>query len=160
MSVKALEQKVYFVLVPLLLAAGTGIAVWLALFNEPEGIEELVTLPFFSYQVPEKTAIHSPTDMQHIPGTPVREIFSITAAPGKNEQLLSTHEVGLGIVVVMGDKRFCLTNGVIYKEGEGNSDFTVHTIEANGVRYQIGDKTVFLQAGERLTVDGAGNIRK
>lgn len=160
MSVKELEQKIYFVIVPLVLLVGTTIAVWLALFNNSDMNGLKVTLPFFSYQVPETAPATSSVDIEQDKKYAVRDIFKVVTGPEKQMQSVDTHQVDLGLVIVKGEKRFCLTNGVLYKEGEGNDDFTVHSIESNGVRYQVGNTIIFLRTGESANVDGDGNIRE
>lgn len=160
MSVKGVEERFYFAIVPLALVVGTALAVWFALFSDSDQKLPGVTLPFFSYQAPENKMAAYHVDLDHTSDKPIREIFHVAAGAKQKEQSLDVNEVALGMVIVKGKKRFCLTNGIMYKEGEGNGDFTVHSIQSNGVFYQIGDKTVFLQAGENVNVDGEGNVRK
>ena len=160
MSVKGIEQRIYFVLVPFTLVVGTALAVWLALFSDADEKTSRVTLPHFTYQAPEGNVETFHVDLDHNSGDAVREIFQVAAGTVEKERSLDMNEVALGLVIVKGQKRFCLTNGVMYKEGEGNDDFTVHSIKSNGVLYQIGDDTVFLQAGENVNVDGEGNVRE
>ncbi len=158
MSVEGVEERLCFAIVPLTLVVGTALAVWFALFSNSDQKMPGVTLPFFSYQAPEgKTAAYH-VDLDHTSDMPIREIFHVAAGAKQKEQSLDVNEVALGMVIVKGKKRFCLTNGVMYKEGEGNGYFTVHSIKSNGVLYQIGDETVFLQAGENVNVDGEGNV--
>ncbi len=160
MSVKGVEQRIYFAIVPFTLIVGTALAVWFALFSDADKKMDRVTLPHFSYQAPGEKSAKFHVDLDHGSKEPVREIFHVAAGAVEKERSLDMNEVALGLVIVKGQKRFCVTNGVMYKEGEGNEDFTVHSIKSNGVLYQIGDEAVFLQAGDNVNVDGEGNVRE
>ncbi len=160
MSVKGVEQRIYFAIVPFTLVIGTALAVWFALFSNGDKKMDRVTLPHFNYQAPERTTARFHVDLDHSSSEPDREIFLVSSRTVGKKKSLDMNEVTLGLVIVKGQKRLCLTNGVLYREGEGNDDFTVQSIKSNGVLYQIGDETVFLQAGEKVNVDGEGNVRE
>ena len=67
-------------------------------------------------------------------------------------------ELALGLIAVKGQRRFCLTNGVMLAEGESGNGFLVYRIEENRVWYKIGKSLLYLQPGDRISVDTEGNI--
>lgn len=160
MSVEGLGQRLYYAAVPLVLIIGILIAVWMALFSDSEKKSQGLNLPFFDYQAPENVPVYSDILLNRTSVQPVRDIFLMDSISGKQENLLELHEVALGMVILKGEKRFCLTNGELFKEGESGNAFTVRRIESNGVWYQIGQKEIFLQAGEKVNVDSEGNVRE
>ncbi len=159
-AVNDLWGKLYFVAVPFALVVGITLALWLALFNDAERKSRKIPLPFFDYQIPDTESVHKVTPLDVPQETTARGIFHVDTISSKPEQVLDLHEVALGLVIVSGEKRFCLTNGVLYKEGEGGSGFIVRKIESNGVWYQFGNKDTFLQTGEKVNIDGEGKVRE
>ncbi len=157
-NVEFIQKKLYFATVHLLLAAGISLAVYLALSGY-FGKEDRpgVALPFFTgIDSAEETLSKLQTDIISQNWQPERNIFSSAAvAPEQSEtetktDLLETgkYKISLGLIIVKGKKRFCLTNGVLLGEGEGGSHFMVTRIEPDGVWYRIGDKDIHLQVGE------------
>lgn len=159
MSIKDLGERLYFAAVPLFLIFSTLLVLWLTLFNDSERSRG-VNLPRFDYKPPANETVQSDVVIHSDPVKPQRDIFLINRGSKKEEQPLEMHEVALGLVIVKGNKRFCLTNGVLFEKGQGGLGFIVHRIEANGVWYRIGDRDIFLQTGEKVNVDGDGNVRE
>ncbi len=161
MSLKNAGRWLYFAAVPLACVAGTSVAVWLAVFSYTDSHRQRISLPVFDYSAAkgrlpvEEIAVKSREPVQH-----VRDFFQTDTVAGKQELTLDFQKIALGMVIVKNDKRFCLTNGIQYGEGQGGSIFTVHRIEPNGVWYLVGMKKIFLQTGEKVNVDGDGNVRE
>jgi hypothetical protein len=160
MSLKDLGQWLFFATVPIVLVLGTLVAIWLTLFIDLENEAQKISLPVFHYQSPERADITQAVDHKRNYTSAGQDIFKIETTLAHQEQELELHQVALGMVIVKDDKRFCLTNGLLYKEGAKGSGFTVHRIETDGVWYQVGSKKIFLQAGQKVNVDGKGNIRE
>ncbi len=161
MSIENLGPRLYFAMVPLFLIVSTAIVVWATLFSDSGDSTRKISLPSFEYQAPEKTSKNDILSQKQQAVSPPRDIFQVKAKPKTGTPSpLDLHEISLGLVIVTEEKRFCLTNGVRYTTGEGNLDFTVLRIETNGVWYLVGKREIYLQPGDKVNVDGQGNVRE
>ncbi len=153
----------YFATVPLLLLTGTALAAGLALSGYfVEDNRQRVSMPFFQglSAMEEKPPLLTIATIRQPRQQPGRDIFSsVIAVPEPKEittrtdQQLELNEIFLGMTIVKGTQRFCLTNGVLMREGEGNNNFIVKSIEPDGVWYRVGDRDVFLYTGEKIYLD-------
>lgn len=159
MSVTDMGQRLRFVAVPLVLLLGVLLVFWLIFFSGSRQLSQGITLPVFEYRAPGSDSADTKKPLDKKIDRTVRDIFQIGMVSEIKEQSLDLNEVALGLVIIKGDKRFCLTNGLLFKEGGQGNGFTVDRIESNGVWYQVGNRTLFLETGEKVNVDAEGNVR-
>ncbi len=160
MSINNLTRWLYFAAVPLALLAGSTLAVLGVLYDQPESEKERVLMPSFNFTT---TGNHGRQKHQLSSGfgdTGIRDMFQRKKKEQVGDKLLEIHEIALGLVIIKEDTRLCITNGMKYMEGQGGTGFTVNKIESQGVWYQVGTKTVFLQTGAKIHVDDKGNIHE
>ena len=167
-SIKNLSKILSFALVPLALFLTSGAAIWNGAIHSTSDFNTApLRLPDFTYQANRQkpaTILPPPLIEKKIPSVTVKEsqrnIFGFsTVAKKEEEKSLKIMELSLGLIVVQGKQRFCLTNGVTLAEGETGNGFLVHRIEENRVLYKIGEVLLYLHPGDKITVDAKGNIR-
>ena len=167
-SIKDLGERLYFATVPLVLVLAGIVAIWFGAIHSQSSFQRSpLRLPDFNYQAMEQNSIgslpaHLPEKKTHslTLKEPRRNIFGFTTVAKKEETNLKIMELALGLIVVKGKQRFCLTNGVMFAEGEAGKGFLIYRIEENRVWYKIGEALLYLQPGDRISVDAKGNIRK
>lgn len=166
MSVKDLRTMLFFAAVPITLMLASSAAIWFGAIREPQFQKQPLLVPEFNYQA--NTQDYNNQISTPLPGIepsslnlkePQRNIFGFSTVAKKEEKNLTIMELALGLIVVKGQRRFCLTNGVMLAEGEAGNGFLIHRIEENRVWYKIGDALLYLQPGDRISVDTEGNIR-
>lgn len=166
-SVKDLSVRFKFATVPLALILTSGISIWFgAIHSKTDFQSSPLRLPDFNYQAGTQksiTALPAPLPVKKIPSLtleePRRNIFGFTTVAKKEETNLEIMELALGLIVVKGKQRFCLTNGVMLAEGEAGNGFLIYRIEENRVWYKIGAALLNLHPGDKVSVDAEGNIR-
>ena len=160
MSVKRFGQWLYFALVPIVLLAGTSVAVWLAVFGHADDQARPPALPYFNYQAPEKALLVQQPGLVLNSSQTQKDLFRIDTTAGNLEQQLELNDLALGMIIANDNKRLCLTNGVLFHEGDKGNGFTVDRIESHRVWYQIGSRKIFLRIGEKVTIDSEGNVQE
>jgi hypothetical protein len=174
LSVNHLSERLYFAAIPLTLVLTGGIALWFgAIHSKSQFQNSSLQLPGFNYQETQPDPDTQPADSK--PATkrislesnePQRNIFGTStvavavAVDEKEEQSLEIMELTLGLIVVKGKSRFCLTNGVMLAEGAAGNGFLVHRIEENRVWYKVAEALLYLRPGDKVNVDAEGNIRE
>ncbi len=167
-SVKNLGERLYFAAIPLALVLTSSVAIWFgAIHSKAEFQTSPLRLPDFNYQAGEQKSVstlppplHEKMFPSHTLKEPHRNIFGFSTVAKKEETSLEIMELALGLIVVKGKQRFCLTNGVMLAEGEAGNGYLIHRIEANRVWYKINEALLYLQPGERISVDAEGTIRE
>lgn len=162
-DVEFIQKKLYFATVHLLLGVGVALAVYLSLsgyFGKED--RQGVALPFFmgiDYKEEAPARLQTGIIRQHWQSE--RDIFSSVAVIPEQDKTeikptimgAEKYTISLGLIIVKGDKRFCLTNGILLGEGEGGSNFMVTRIETDGVWYRVRDRDIRLQVGETIYID-------
>lgn len=158
-SVEHIPEKFYFAFVHMLLAVGVILAVYLALSGHfGREAKQRLSLPVFTgMDFREDMPLKKQTDKIKALQLwyPKRDIFRADAVVYEQpetepETAVDLEEISLELIIVKGAKRFCLTNGVLLGEGEGSINFTVISIEPDGVWYQVGDREIHLQVGGKI----------
>jgi len=158
----SLRTKLYFAAVPLLLSAGVALAAGLSLSGYFMEKPQEDSLPYFQAApvIEEKESQAKTVQDQTL--QVARDIFSSAAVDTDKEITITPevelNEISLSLTVVKGMKRLCLTNGVMLEEGEGGNNFIDKSIWPDGVWYLVSDQDVWIQTGEKIYLDGAGNI--
>ena len=166
-TIKDLNERLYFAAIPLALFLTSGIAIWFgAIHSKSEFQSSPQRLPAFNFQAGELKVIPALPDLQTEQKiSPLslrksqRNIFGFSTVSKKEEKSLEIMELALGLIVVKGKQRFCLTNGVMLTEGEAGNGFQIHRIGENRVWYKIGETLLSLHPGDKISVDTGGNIR-
>jgi len=166
LSVKDLRTRLCFVAVPVSLVLASAVAIWFGAIRDSQFQESSLRVPGFDYRadtreynkqkpspLPDKETSSSFKSEE-----PRRNIFGLSTVAKKKEKNLEIMELALGLIAVKGQRRFCLTNGVMLAEGESGNGFLVYRIEENRVWYKIGKSLLYLQPGDRISVDTEGNI--
>lgn len=165
-SIKDLTQRLSFATIPVALVLASAAAIWLgAIHSKSKFQSPPLRLPSFNFQASEqRSTSHLPTAQpekkrsSHALRETHKNIFGIGTVAIKEESALEIMELALGLIVVKGENRFCLTNGVMIAEGGKGMGFQVHRIEENRVWYRVGESFLSLQPGERKSIDTEGNI--
>jgi len=166
-SIKDLNERLYFVVIPLTLILTSSIAIWFgAIHSKSEFQSSPLPLPAFNFQAGEQESIAVlPVPRPEEKGLSLslkesqRNIFGFSTVAKKEESSLDIMELALRLIVVKGNQHFCLNNGVILAEGEAGNGFLIHRIEENRVWYKIGETLLYLHPGDKISVDTEGNIR-
>jgi hypothetical protein len=155
------------VAVPVSLVLASAVAIWFGAIRDSQFQESSLRVPGFDYRADtreyNKQKPSPLPDKETSPSfkseEPRRNIFGFSTVAKKEEKNLEIMELALGLIAVKGQRRFCLTNGVMLAEGESGNGFLVYRIEENRVWYKIGKSLLYLQPGDRISVDTEGNIR-
>ncbi|MBL4904186.1 MAG: hypothetical protein JKY62_16295 [Desulfocapsa sp.] len=157
LSVKDLRTRLCFVAVPVSLVLASAVAIWFGAIRDSQFQESSLRVPGFDYR--KDTQEYKEPSTTFKSEEPRRNIFGFNKVGKKEEKNLEMMELGLGLIVIKGQRRFCLTNGVMMAESQSGNGYLVYRIEENRVWYKIGKSLLPLQPGDKISVDAEGNIR-
>ncbi len=165
-SINDIGKRFTYSAIPLALILTSGAAIWLgAIHSESQFRNPPLHLPEFHFQSSEHTVMAEPQTTPameqrsfHVRQEAHNNIFGSEVVAKQEDRNLETMELSLGLIVIKGKNRFCLTNGVMLAEGASVNGFQVQRIEENRVWYKIADSFCSLQPGERKNIDMEGKV--
>ncbi len=159
LSVKKLLDWLVTCCVPITLLISGSIAGWKGVHDPVDNGPRIRGIPVFDFLIPEFAGYQPTQDVAA--GVIQKEPFlGGTGAPvvASEDEPLDLQEIQLGMIVVSGEVRLCLTNGRIMSAGHQESRFTIEQISEQGVWYTTARDRFFLTVGDKVNIKTDGTV--
>lgn len=161
LSVKSLLDWLVTCSVPIAMVAAGATSAWKGVNDPVEAGPHVQGLPFFDFLIPEFTGYRG-AEMVSADVVKREPFLGGTGAPVEETdgELLDLQQIQLGMIVVTGDVKLCLTNGRMMAAGRTEPRFTIEEISEQGVWYRTPIDRFFLTVGDKVSVDKDGTIHR